>query len=120
VGGWGRSLCCGSGFGIGEKSRSGMNYPDHTSKSSETIFLVFKFFDADPESFYLGPALEKIWIRNEHPGSATLEAAKHRTARILNDQSITITNIPASIQRIHTTSNTNKTPKLIFVNLLME
>jgi hypothetical protein len=37
---------------MGKKSGSGMNNPDHISKSLETIFWVkiFKFFDVDPES----------------------------------------------------------------------
>jgi hypothetical protein len=46
-----------------------MNIPDHISESLETIFRVkiIKFFDADPES-----GMEKIRIRDNHPGSATL------------------------------------------------
>jgi hypothetical protein len=54
-----------SGSGIG----SGMNKPDHISQSLGTIFWVkiLKFFDADP-----GSGMEKIRIRDKHPGSATL------------------------------------------------
>jgi hypothetical protein len=46
-----------------------MKNPDHISESLETIFEVkiFKFFDADP-----GSGMEKIRIRDKHPGSATL------------------------------------------------
>jgi hypothetical protein len=48
---------------MGKKSGSGsgMNNPDHISKSLETIFWVkiLKLFDADPES-----GLEKIRIRD--------------------------------------------------------
>jgi hypothetical protein len=46
---------------------------DHISKSLETIFLgvkIFKFFDADPVS-----GMEKIRIRDKHPGSAKLHSA---------------------------------------------
>jgi hypothetical protein len=67
--------CCRSGTfltpgsGMGKKSGSGMNNPDHVSESLETIFWVkiLKFFDADP-----GSDKEKIRIRDKHPGSATL------------------------------------------------
>jgi hypothetical protein len=56
---------------MGKKSGSGsgMNNPDIISESLETIFLVkiLKFFDVDPES-----GMEKIRIRDRHPGSATL------------------------------------------------
>ena len=49
-----------------------MNNPDHISDSLETIFGVrtLKFFDADP-----GFGMEKIRIRDKHPGSATLLAS---------------------------------------------
>jgi hypothetical protein len=57
-----------------------MNNPDHISKSSETIFLVkiLKFLDADPGSGMkkFGSGMEKIRIRDKHPGSATL-VSKH-------------------------------------------
>jgi hypothetical protein len=52
---------------------SGMNNPDHSFLSLETIFLLFlgvkilKFFDEDP-----GSGMEKSQIRDKHPGSATL------------------------------------------------
>jgi hypothetical protein len=56
-----------------------MNNPDHISASLETIFWVkiLKFFDVDPGSgIFLtlnpGSGLEKIRIRDKHPGSATL------------------------------------------------
>jgi hypothetical protein len=51
-----------------------MNNPDHISESVETIFWVKiqKFFDADPRS-----GMEKIWIRDKHPGSATLILTTH-------------------------------------------
>jgi hypothetical protein len=63
-----------------KKSRSGsrMNIPDHISESLETIFWVkmLKFFDADPDLgrnlFEPGSWMEKIQIRDEHPGPATL------------------------------------------------
>jgi hypothetical protein len=69
---------------VGKKSRSGsgMNIPDHISESLETIFWVkiikFSDADADPESgklFDPESGMEKIRIRDNHPGSATL----HRT-----------------------------------------
>jgi hypothetical protein len=64
--------CCGSGIrclldswirdsGMGKKSESGTNNPDHISKSTETIVWVKKilrFFDADP-----GPGMEKFESR---------------------------------------------------------
>jgi hypothetical protein len=63
---------CGSGSGMGKKSGSGKNNPDHIFESPETIFLskILKFFDADAES-----GMEKKFgsgIRDKHPGSATL------------------------------------------------
>jgi hypothetical protein len=53
-----------------------MNNPDHISKSLETIFWVkiFKFFDADP-----GSGMEKIRIRDKHPGSETLGPSVQRS-----------------------------------------
>jgi fumarate hydratase class II len=52
-----------------------MNNPDHLSESLETIFWVkiLKFFDAGPES-----GMEKIRIRDKHPGAATLPASTVR------------------------------------------
>jgi hypothetical protein len=46
-----------------------MSNPDHISESFETIFWgkIQKFFGADP-----GSEMEKIRIRDKHPGSATL------------------------------------------------
>jgi hypothetical protein len=52
---------------MGKKNRiriREMNKKDHISKSLETIL---KFFDA-----YSGSGMEKIEIRDKHPGSATL------------------------------------------------
>jgi hypothetical protein len=48
--GSGAFLTPGSGMGKKSGSGSGMNNPDHISKSLETIFWVkiLKFFDADP------------------------------------------------------------------------
>jgi hypothetical protein len=45
--------------------------PDHISESLGTIFWVniLKFFDAAPDP---GSRIEKIRIRDTHPGSATL------------------------------------------------
>jgi hypothetical protein len=56
-----------------------MNNPDHISESLETIFWVkiLKFFDADS-----GSGVEKIRIRDKHPGSATL-AKKYEEFNIL-------------------------------------
>jgi hypothetical protein len=50
-------------------SWSEMNNQDHISECLETIFWVsiLKFLDADP-----GSGMEKIRIRDKHPGSATL------------------------------------------------
>jgi hypothetical protein len=50
-------------------SRSGMKNADHISESLETILWVKigKFFYADP-----GSRMEKIRIRDKHPGSAVL------------------------------------------------
>jgi hypothetical protein len=59
---------------MGKKSGSGsgMNNPDHISESLETIFWVkiLKFFDGEP-----GSVMENMWIRDKHPGSATLVQA---------------------------------------------
>jgi hypothetical protein len=66
---------------MGKKSGSGSgkNYPVYISASLETIFWVkiLKFFDVDLGSgIFLtldpGSGLEKIRIRDKHPGSATL------------------------------------------------
>jgi hypothetical protein len=61
------------------RSGSGKNIPDHISESLETIFWVriLEFFDvdADPGSgslFDHGSGMEKIRIRDKHPGSAIL------------------------------------------------
>ncbi len=53
-----------------------MNNPYHCFESLETTFWV-KFFDVDP-----GSGMEKIWIRDKYPGSATLDIFKlHRMFR---------------------------------------
>ncbi len=46
-----------------------MNNPDHISESLKNSFWVkiLKFFDVDP-----GSGMEKSWIRDNYPGSATL------------------------------------------------
>ncbi len=53
-----------------------MNNPVHISESLETIFWVkiLTFFDADPGSGVekFGFGMEKIRIRDKHPGSAIL------------------------------------------------
>jgi hypothetical protein len=56
---------------MGKKSGSGFNNPDHISESLKTIFGVklLKFSDADP-----GSGMEKVRIRDNHFGSATLES----------------------------------------------
>ena len=48
-----------------------MNNPDHISESLETIYwaIILKFFYADP-----GSGMEKIRIRDKHPGSAILDS----------------------------------------------
>jgi hypothetical protein len=74
--GSGAFLTPGSGMGKKSGSESGMNNPDHISKSLETIFWVKipKFFDADPGWKKFGSGMEKIriWDPDKHPGSATL------------------------------------------------
>jgi hypothetical protein len=47
-----------------------MNNPDHISEGLESIFWVkiLKLFDADPGWKKFGS-----WMRDKHPGSATLE-----------------------------------------------
>jgi hypothetical protein len=59
-----------SGSGMGKKSGSGLNNPDHISKSIEieTIFLL-KYLNS-LKRIRDG----KIRIRDKHPGSATLVA----------------------------------------------
>jgi hypothetical protein len=44
----------------------GITNPDHISENLGTTFWVKYFFDADPRS-----GMEKIRIRDKHPGSAT-------------------------------------------------
>jgi hypothetical protein len=56
-----------------------MNILDHISEILETIFWVkYLFFDGDPDPGIIlaldpGSGMEKIRIRDKHPGSATLE-----------------------------------------------
>ncbi len=54
--------------------RSGMKFPNHISETLETIFGLkkLKFFDADQGSGIFLFRDGKIWIRDKHPGSATL------------------------------------------------
>jgi hypothetical protein len=70
-------------MGIKSGPGSGMNIPDHMSESLETIFWVkiLKFFNADPRSgdgnnSDPGFGMEKIRIRDKHPGSATLPGTR--------------------------------------------
>jgi hypothetical protein len=53
-----------------------MNNPDHTVfPRAQKPFLwvkMLKFFDADPVWKKFGSGMEIIWIRDKHPGSATL------------------------------------------------
>jgi hypothetical protein len=69
VPGSGALLTSGSGMGKNQDPGSGMNNPDHISESLKTFFWVkiLKFFDADP-----GSGMDRIQIRDKHPGSATL------------------------------------------------
>jgi hypothetical protein len=50
-----------------------MNNPDYISENLETIFWVkiLKFYDADPGWKKFGSVMDKMWIRDKHPGSAT-------------------------------------------------
>jgi hypothetical protein len=77
---------------MGKKSGSGsgMNNPDHISESLEILFWVkyLKFFmrirdgiNSDP-----GCGMEKIRMRDTHPGSATLAEAKHTGTTAKNDE----------------------------------
>jgi hypothetical protein len=50
--------------------------PDHISESLETIFGVLTFFDADPGWKNFASRMEKIKIRDKHPGSATMTVAE--------------------------------------------
>jgi hypothetical protein len=58
---------------------SEMNNPDHISESLETLFLGLKYFNSlmriwDPgrKNSDPGSGMEKIRVRDKHPGSATL------------------------------------------------
>jgi len=58
---------------MGKKSRSGsgMNILDHLSESSETIFGLKILLCGSGTGIREG----KIWIRDKHPGSATLKVS---------------------------------------------
>ncbi len=68
--------CCGSGIRCfltsGSGPGSGMNNPDHISKSLKLIFGLkyLNSYEADP-----GYGMEKIRIRDKPPGSTTLVQA---------------------------------------------
>jgi hypothetical protein len=51
-----------------------MNNPDHISEGLEIIYWVkmLQFFDADSAWKKIGSGVEKVRIRDKHPGSATL------------------------------------------------
>jgi hypothetical protein len=68
---------------MGKKSGSGMNNPDHISESLETIFWVkiLIFFYAYP-----GFGMEKIRIRDKHPGSATLVSSEQNGTKLWVDR----------------------------------
>jgi hypothetical protein len=84
--------------GMGKKSGSGseMNNPDHISESLKNNFLgyfkILKFFMVDP-----GFGMEKIrirslgrkkvisWIRDKHPGSATLPRSIKKVCKDMQD-----------------------------------
>ncbi len=72
----------GSGMGKKSGSGSGMNNPDRIFREFKINFLGLKylgtFFDADP-----GSGLEKILIRDKHPGSATLRTSSPRSCVFL-------------------------------------
>ncbi len=83
---WPNYKCCGSGSGafltpgsgMGKKSRSGsvMNILDHISESNFFWVKILKFFDP-------GSGMEKkIWIRDLHPGSATLQNTVKKWRRL--------------------------------------
>ncbi len=84
--------CCGSGSGMGKNSGSGsgMNNPDHISESLGTIFWkILKFIDPEPGSgIFLtldpGSGMEKIRIRDKHPGSGKNIPDPGKTSRIRN------------------------------------
>jgi len=65
----------GSRMGKKSGSGSGMNNPDHISKSLETILKYSNSFRRirDGKNSLPGPVMEKSRIRDIHPGSATLE-----------------------------------------------
>jgi hypothetical protein len=71
-------LTLGSGIRDGKKSGSGsgMNNPNHTSESLETIFWVkiLKFFGSGMETIRIRDGKKfGSGARDKHPGSATLK-----------------------------------------------
>jgi hypothetical protein len=79
----GTFLTPGSGMGKKYISGSGINIPDHISKSLETIFgvKILKFCDADADpGIFLTPDLRsgmgKNRIGDKHPGATTLLTAQ--------------------------------------------
>jgi hypothetical protein len=70
---------------MGKKSGSGSGIwvwdeqPGSYFRELKTIFCVkiLKFFDADPGWKKFGSGMEKIRIRDKHPGSATLVQRKN-------------------------------------------
>jgi hypothetical protein len=65
-------------MGKNSGSGSGTNKSDHFSESLEKIFWVkiLRFFDADPGWKKFRSGMEKIRIREKHPGSATLKKSR--------------------------------------------
>jgi hypothetical protein len=55
-----------------KKLRSGMNILDHISESVDTIFRVKNSLIRIRNLFEPGSRMEKIQIREKHPGSATI------------------------------------------------
>jgi hypothetical protein len=72
-----------------------LNNPDHIFLSLETIFLLFfglKYLNylmriRDPGWRQFGSGMEKSWIRDKHPGSATLASSIGcRTRRLQGEE----------------------------------
>jgi hypothetical protein len=87
--GFGAFMTPGSWTGKNSRSGSELNIPDHISESLKTIFRVktlqfFKFFYADAGTLEPGSGMEKIRIRDKHPGSATLNS--HLDSNLGNKQ----------------------------------
>jgi hypothetical protein len=78
----------GSGMSKKSGSESGMKNPDNIFECLETIFWVkiFKFFEADPGWNILRSGMEKIRIRDKHPGSVFDSFLKYiQRSRILSE-----------------------------------